>query len=291
MNQGPGPHPGVLRLPHRDEGQRLRLHPPGGAALSAEWGDRSIEPALPVPLGIPVVTAPPHECPYLPGRISVSRGFRCEKMPGGLYQALMDAGFRRSGDVFYQNVCPGCRACAALRVPCVGFEPRKSQRRVRRRNADLTLTVARPALSDEKHDLYVRYLTARHDGTMSTDREQLQEFLYRSPGETLEVCYRNPTGRLVGVGVCDLTPRALSSVYFYFAPDQARRSLGIFSATVEIDLGRRLGLAWYYPGFWVAGCHKMEYKASLRPSELLGTDGRWRPFDAGLKVRGVSPEP
>jgi arginine-tRNA-protein transferase len=201
-------------------------------------------------------------------------------MPGWLYQALMDAGFRRSGDVFYQNACPGCRACEALRVPVDGFRPGKSQRRLRRRNADLALAFGRPTLTDEKHDLYVRYLAARHDGKMSADRQELEDFLYRSPTDTLEVCYRDPTGRLLGAGLCDLTPVALSSVYFFFDPDEVRRGLGIFSALVEIDLAGRLGLAWYYPGFWVRSCPKMAYKTAFRPCELLGTDGQWRPFEA-----------
>lgn len=240
--------------------------------------ESSFFPGLPVPLGLVVVTTPAHGCPYLPGRTSVSRGFRCAQMPGWLYQTLMDAGFRRSGDVFYQNVCPGCRSCSALRIPVDGFRPGKSRRRISRRNADLTLSLGRPSLTDEKHALYARYLEARHDGTMSTDREQLEDFLYRSPTETLEVCYRDPEDRLVGVGLCDLTPLALSSVYFYFDPGQGRRSLGIFSASVEIDMARRLGLRWYYPGFWVEGCPKMEYKAQLGSCELLRTDGHWRPF-------------
>ena len=47
-------------------------------------------------------------------------------------------------------------------------------------------------------------------------------------------------------------------------------------------LGNRMGQAktgclYYYLGYWVAGCGAMEYKATFRPCELLGTDGLWRP--------------
>ena len=110
------------------------------------------------------------------------------------------------------------------------------------------------------------------------------------------------TGLRAAVGLCDLTPLSVSSVYFYFDPALSRRSLGIFGALQELDLARRLGLDWYYPGFWVENCPTMAYKARLGPCELLGTDGRWRALDAaqpvgrpaegdGLKVAALLPEP
>lgn len=239
----------------------------------------SFFPGLPVPEGLATTQTPARECPYLEGRRSSSRGFLCNAVPGWVHQKLMDAGFRRSGRVFYQNICPGCRTCTPIRVPVHAFEPSRSQRRLRRRNRDLTVSFGPPTLTDAKHRLYARYLAARHDGGMSGDREELEKFLYRSPTETLEVVYRDPAGRLAGVGICDFTPTALSSVYFYFEPEMGRRGLGTFSSLVEIDVAKGLGLSWYYPGFWVRGCPKMDYKSRFRPCELLRTDGVWRPFD------------
>ncbi|GAB4263732.1 MAG: arginyltransferase [Deferrisomatales bacterium] len=238
-------------------------------------------PALPVPLGVDAVTTGARECPYLPGRKEVSRAFRCDHVPGWAYQALMDAGFRRCGDVFYQMCCPGCRACVPLRVPVAAFRPSKSQRRTLRRNTDLSLSFGRPRLTEEKHRLYARYLEMRHDGKMSGSWQELEGFLYRSPTDTVEMTYRDPAGALLGVGICDLTPVAVSTVYFYFDPDQARRGLGTFSSLTEIAVARSLGLSYYYLGFWVKGCARMEYKSRLRPSEALCTDGRWRPFGEG----------
>lgn len=250
---------------------------PGGGARPQRM---CFFPALPAPLGLEVASTPPHECPYLPGRTAVSRGFRCDAVPGWAYQELMDAGFRRSGRVFYQMACPGCRACVAIRVPVRAFRPDKGQRRIWRRNGDLNVSMGPPELTAEKADLYFRYLAVRHDRRMKGDRRELEEFLYRSPTETLEMCYREPGGRLLGVGICDRTPRALSTVYFYFEPDSSRRGLGIFSSLVEIRIARSLGLTHYYLGYWVGACPKMAYKAGFHPCELLGTDGVWRPFEA-----------
>lgn len=222
---------------------------------------------------------PPHPCHYLPGRQDTTRAFCARELDPEMYHALMDQGFRRSGRIIYQPVCQGCNACVQLRVPAGGFSPGKSQRRCHRRNADLSVHVGRPQLTDEKRDLYLRYQQARHAGD-PTDTlnaaDSLREFLYESPVNTLEFTYRFPGGELAGAGICDLCRQSLSSVYFYFDPSASHRSLGVFSALTEIAFAHRQGVPFYYLGFWVAGCPKMAYKTAYHPYELLGDDGAWR---------------
>jgi arginyl-tRNA--protein-N-Asp/Glu arginylyltransferase len=82
------------------------------------------------------------------------------------------------------------------------------------------------------------------------------------------------------VGLCDwCEQRSLSSVYFFHDPAESRRGLGTFGAMMEIELARRMGIAHYYLGYWIANCSTMSYKASFRPCELLNGDGVWRPMD------------
>jgi arginine-tRNA-protein transferase len=231
-----------------------------------------------------LVTTPAHPCPYLPGRTAQNRAFLAERMPGELYHDFMDAGFRRSGEVFYQPVCAGCRACVPLRVVVDRFVLSKSQRRCWRRNADLLVEGAAPEATDEKFDLYRRYVDGRfrRPGRGSADAEPpdragFESFLCRSPVDTIEFTYRDrATGRLLAVGVCDVCARSLSSVYFYYDPDEPRRGLGTFGLLWELDFARRAGVPHYYLGYWVGGCATMQYKRDVGPCELLGTDGVWR---------------
>jgi arginine-tRNA-protein transferase len=189
----------------------------------------------------------------------------------------MDRGFRRSGRIIYQPICDGCRACRPIRVPVATFKPSKSQRRVHRRNADLALTVSRPAPSDEKLDLYRRYVTQWHGrDSREEDRETFESFLYDSPVETLEFAYRDAAGRLIGVGLCDVCTKSLSSVYFYFDPDEARRAIGTYSAIIEIETAMEMGIPHYYLGYWIQACAAMEYKSNFRPFELLQANGTWQ---------------
>jgi leucyl-tRNA---protein transferase len=92
----------------------------------------------------------------------------------------------------------------------------------------------------------------------------------------MEFAFRDTHGRLLAIGICDVCPLSLSSVYFYFDPADSHRGLGTFGALCEIAHARANGLPHYYLGYWVYGCASMQYKSEFRPNQWLGTDGIWR---------------
>lgn len=222
------------------------------------------------------------KCLYLPDRLSRHQFFDCGGIGPEAYQFLMEHGFRRSGQLVYRPCCPTCRECVSLRVPVAAFQPSRSQRRVLRRNADIRVAIGTPKCGWRKAQLYSRYLSELHDNVMSGTYDELRRFLYESPTDTLEMRYYLDH-QLVGVGIVDHTPQALSSVYFYFDPDHRHRSLGTFSILREIGECRARGLAYWYAGYYIRDCRKMNYKAGFRPHELLSPDGVWlRPPPPGL---------
>jgi arginine-tRNA-protein transferase len=91
-------------------------------------------------------------------------------------------------------------------------------------------------------------------------------------------------GYLFMVGVVDILPSGLSSVYLYFDPRFSALSPGRVSALYEIALTERLsrcvrGFDNYYMGFYIHSCPKMRYKAEYAPSELLCPVAyTWWPF-------------
>lgn len=204
------------------------------------------------------------------------RAIMTGRLAGETYHDFMNANFRRSGGMIYQPICAGCRSCQSLRVPVSTFKPSKSQRRCWRKNADLSVTVQSPAPTPQKYDLYCRYLAEWHERDDATSYSEFCDFLYASPVNTVEFEYRGPTGKLLGVGICDVSPESLSSVYFYFDPSERNRSLGTYAALRELEWAGGHQIHHYYLGYWVAGCAAMEYKASFQPNQILGTDGVWR---------------
>lgn len=233
--------------------------------------------SLPLPGRRPLAIVPTDEfpCPYLPGRTATYQILMERETDAALYHELMDLGFRRSGMLFYRPRCPACQACIQQRVPVATFAPSRSQRRVLRHNADVTVSVGPPMADDEAYDLYARYQRDVHAERGPQPRDEWERWLMVSPIDTLAMQYR-VAGRLVGLGIVDLTPQALSSVYFVYEPGEAGRGLGTFSALCEIEECRRRGLSYWYIGLYVAGCRKMEYKLQFRPHELLDQGGAWR---------------
>ncbi|MDZ7825765.1 MAG: hypothetical protein U5R48_06975 [Gammaproteobacteria bacterium] len=111
---------------------------------------------------------PPHACSYLEDRRATTLFVDpAAEIDNDLYSSLSALGFRRSGRHVYRPHCEGCNACIPVRIPAAEFVPRRAQRRIRRRNADLEVRITEPRLTEENYALYARYIAARHaDGDM-----------------------------------------------------------------------------------------------------------------------------
>lgn len=206
----------------------------------------------------------PSPCPYLPDRVFRPEYFLAAGLSAVELAPLLAAGWRKFGPYFFRPACPDCRQCIPLRVAVPRFRPSAGQRRVLRRNLDLEVQVGPLACSEEGLALYQAHSRARFG--QDQDREGFVGAFYRPscPGLQLELRLEK---HLVGLGILDWADDGLSSVYFCFDPRHARRNLGTFVALQEIALAARLGLPWYYLGYFVPGSLRMAYKDYFRPRQ------------------------
>ncbi|XP_058154228.1 arginyl-tRNA--protein transferase 1 isoform X2 [Dasypus novemcinctus] len=139
----------------------------------------------------------------------------------------------------------------------------------------------------QSFSLYVKYqMTVHQDPPDECGKTEFTRFLCSSPLEA-----ENPPngpdygygsfhqqywldGKIIAVGVIDILPYCVSSVYLYYDPDYSYLSLGVYSALREIAFTRQLHektaqLSYYYMGFYIHSCSKMKYKGQYRPSDLL----------------------
>ena len=220
-----------------------------------------------------------HACGYLPERNARSAFVDpALTLEPGMYGALLDQGFRRSGDYAYRPMCANCRACHSARIVVAAFEPDRAQRRCEKRNADLGLSVRRE-LTEEHYALYRRYLSARHPagGMDPDDVEAFREFLGCAWGSTEFWEFRDGANQLLALSVVDRVPRGLSAVYTFFDPEQPARGLGTYAVLAQVRRARAEGLPHVYLGYWVPGSSKMDYKKRFHPLEVLQPNG-WRPL-------------
>lgn len=215
-----------------------------------------------------------YDCPYLPNRQALQYGFASEALDADLYHALMDRGFRRSGQIFYGMDCPDCQACLPMRVPVATFRASKSQRRTTRKNQDVRAEFAAPTFRTDSYELYRRYLRHQHPGTPQDESEQsFRDMLYGDVVGSLEARYFVGE-RLIGVSLLDVCAQSLSTVYHFFEPELRERRIGVFSVLAEIEHARQFQIPYYYLGYWVKNAKTMHYKADYGPHEVL-VSGHW----------------
>ncbi|XP_018079705.1 arginyltransferase 1 L homeolog isoform X2 [Xenopus laevis] len=160
---------------------------------------------------------------------------------------------------------------------------------------------------DRSAALYAKYQMAIHkDLPYQCSPDEFTRFLCDSPLEP-ETRPDGPAcgygsfhqqywldGKIVAVGVIDILPYCVSSVYLYYDPDYAFLSPGVYSALREIAFTRELqkraaDLCYYYMGFYIHSCPKMRYKGQYKPSDLLCPETYlWTPIEKCLPLLELS---
>lgn len=164
------------------------------------------------------------------------------------------------------------------------------------------------ATSKQTHAVYLKYQTTVHDDEPDKCTEsKFHDFLLNSP--LLEEYSANGPpcgygsfhqqywldGKLIAVGVIDILPKCVSSVYFFYDPDYMNLTLGTYGALREIEFTRYLhslcpDIQYYYMGFYIHSCQKMRYKGNFHPSDLLCPETyKWFPLKDCIPKLELSP--
>ena len=217
----------------------------------------------------------PHPCAYLPGQqasleVRIAIDVDAEELGH-----LLARGWRRFGPSYFRPACAACSACLPTRIPVAAFRPSTSQRRAARQAMGLSCTVQTPVIDDERLDLYARWHRER-EGARSWGSSEMNarryaiEFAFPHPS-VLEVAFRDPAAndRLVGLGIVDVVPDALSAVYFFWDPEYAPPSLGTAHIVRLVELAAAQGLSYVYLGYKVNDCPSLAYKGRFTPQDTL----------------------
>ncbi|XP_018569087.1 arginyl-tRNA--protein transferase 1 isoform X2 [Anoplophora glabripennis] len=157
-------------------------------------------------------------------------------------------------------------------------------------------------VKEVEYELYRKYqMIVHNDPPSKLSMKSFHRFLVSSPLQPVDF----PRGvdgpgygsfhqqywiddKLIAVGVIDILPRCVSSVYFFYDPDYRNLTLGTYGSLREVQLVRSLHekipeLSSYYMGFYIHSCQKMRYKGKLVPSFLLCPETyHWIPIEKCL---------
>lgn len=234
-----------------------------------------------VPVRTLVVYDEPEVCPYLEDRVArMPLHFPMEPIDPADSDALLEAGFRRSGRFLYRAHCGSCDACEAIRIDVREFTPNRSQQRAWIRGAKKISTAIGPPTSDGRHiELFNRHRNLRglNRSGNDIDEAEYRMFLVDTCLDSIEFSYRFDN-HLIGVAIADRGQNSLSAVYTFFDPDHASLSPGTYSIMKQIEYCREHGLQYLYLGYFVSGCQHMNYKKKFRPNQRL-QQGVWKQSD------------
>lgn len=212
------------------------------------------------------ITAP-HPCNYLEQKeansLFVDPLFPKDK---SLYSALVETGFRRSGEHLYKPYCSACSECVPVRIPVKKFKLNRNQNRAWNKNRDLVASESAAEFNEEHFRLYTAYLSARHaDGGMDNPTpEHYRDFLWAAWSDTGLIEFRLKN-KLIAVAVVDHLKSALSAVYTFFDPAYSKRSPGKYAILYLIEKAKSMNYQWLYLGYWISACNKMQYKIEYQP--------------------------
>jgi arginine-tRNA-protein transferase len=120
-----------------------------------------------------------------------------------------------------------------------------------------------------------RYLDSWGSSCLNSKKEfKSDQILYPKSYGTYDMIHRID-GKIIAVGILDILPTSISSVYLYYDPDYSFLNFGVLSAIREIEFTKHLrlnideGFKYYVMGFYCYTCQKMRYKGQYHPSEIL----------------------
>jgi len=179
-------------------------------------------------ISIPLFLDSEHSCSYLDQHQAQFAYVHPDfDLDTGIYSALIEQGFRRSGEYAYQPSCKNCNACVSTKLIAADFKPSRQQRRTLAKNTDIQATIKNSQFDPAHFALYQRYLQSRHaDGEMeNSSEEDYQHFFGSQWCHTLFVEF-NINDELAAVAVIDQLDNALSAVYTFFDPNFPRVAWG-----------------------------------------------------------------
>jgi arginine-tRNA-protein transferase len=194
------------------------------------------------------------------------------------FALLLNSGFRRSGDFYYQNQCESCKLCLSYRIPVKNFSFHDWQKKIIRKNRDIKVKVSQPLATKDKESLYLSYQYHQHHLKALPGKEKdfneleilgvMYHQMYDNPESTKEIeLWLGDL--LLGFAILDVAANLSSAVYSVYHPHFERRSLGSFMILQMLEWTIQKGLDYFHLGLFIPQHPKMDYKSRFKPAEIL----------------------
>ncbi|HCL57808.1 MAG TPA: arginyltransferase [Spirochaetia bacterium] len=219
-----------------------------------------------------------YDCPYLEGKKTAVTYFFAEDLSAQELSRYLSKGWRKFSRYYFKDNCTGCKLCVPIRIPVHTITLSKSQKRILKKNEDVEVYFRPLSFRPEIYEIYRDHSEGKFQNKDSDFETFLMNFFVPSAPALQSEYYID--GKLAGVGFLDQSGNSLSSVYFIYKMEHAKRGLGTFSVLKEIEYCVKQNYRYYYLGYFIENNEKMNYKNRFYPHELMDwKTGKWNRID------------
>jgi arginine-tRNA-protein transferase len=199
--------------------------------------------------------------------------------PAELDELLSFGWFRGRGIMFRAGIIcfnGELQSTLNMRINVNAFTPKKSHRKLLRRNREKFRIQWGAPKWDEEHNLIFKHHSLRF--SERTNESLSDSYLLEGPERQFDEfeCSVFYEDRLIAFSYVDIGAQSMASIMCSFDSEFDGDSLGIYTMLEELEFAKKMGLQWYYPGYVLDHCRSFDYKLSLAPVEWLMPDQTWQ---------------
>lgn len=170
-----------------------------------------------------------------------------------------------------------------LRVGLVGWQGDKKFAELKRRNRGFRVEFlpSPPVPSSDMEDLFARYRDSLTIDVAPSLADLLVGYETTSVFASWEIRVWDGEA-LVAAGVFDRGETSAAGITSFYDPAYQKHSLGKYLIYLKMEYCREAGLEWFYPGYFVPGRPRFDYKLAMATDRLEYLDlasGTWRAWD------------
>ena len=164
-----------------------------------------------------------------------------------------------------------------IRLPLGGFQFKKRLSKLIRNNEKDFRIETQPAKIDSQKEKLFQAYKSHFDGQLADSlHDALMDNTSINIYDTEEICvYKD--NQLIAVSFFDKGAESLASILGIYDPNYAKFSLGFYTMLKEISWGVEHGKKYYYPGYFIPGRPRFDYKLRIGPVEFYDPKQKgWR---------------
>ncbi|RDU63491.1 arginyltransferase [Helicobacter sp. MIT 14-3879] len=215
------------------------------------------------------------DCAYIDGYDTKFNYASIESCSEEFYNALLERGWRRFGEMFFAPFCDYCKKCISIRQIISDFKLSKNHKRIIKNNSHIKIEIQNPIYDPQKIILYNKYhkimnIKKGWDYNQIDKSRYIYMFIEGQMSFGKEICYYIDD-KLIGVAFVDILnhTKSMSAIYFFYDHDYSYLSLGTFSILKQVEIAKMLDIKYLYPGYWIKDHYSLGYKERFKPFEYL----------------------